>query len=85
MELSKDTWEGYPRAKSRGKTRLEDLLELIGFEQEGRSFYERQLVSGYEGEKKAVRVGLNEILGLPSLPPIPSHTDSIPPLSCLEP
>lgn len=40
--------EGYPRAQNGGEARLEELWELMRFEEEGRLFYERRMESGYE-------------------------------------
>lgn len=46
--------EGYLRAENGGEARLEELWELMGFDQEGRLFYERRMQSGYETGKTAV-------------------------------
>lgn len=40
--------KGYPRAEYTGEARLEELWELMGFEQEGRSFYEQRMESVYD-------------------------------------
>lgn len=45
--------EGYLRAENGGKARLEELWELMGFDQEGRLFYERRMESGYEAGRTA--------------------------------
>lgn len=45
--------EGYPRAENGGEAQLEELWELMGFEEEGRLFYERRMESGCEDGRTA--------------------------------
>lgn len=45
--------EGYLRAENGGEARLEELWEFMGFDQEGRLFYEKRMESGYEAGRTA--------------------------------